>query len=215
MKHDLKTRRDQAQTAAPVALSSATLKPMSHQENIFNSWVEKMNAVFQLWNTALAVYDLGQEQIGVIDKEAQKAKLQWLSVTGSHPGLLCMSLRRPFIRKSPLGDSKKRNNTWCLKSMLRSGGGVDRSSGRSCWCSSEQTQDGTMILLTWRRSWRGEPTELFQTDQECTLWPLVSRKWQRPAGCGSIYLWSQHWGGECHEWLWDQGWSRLQCKATV
>lgn len=76
MKHDLKTRRDQAQTAAPVALSSATLKPMSHQENIFNSWVEKMNAVFQLWNTALAVYDLGQEQIGVIDKEAQKAKLQ-------------------------------------------------------------------------------------------------------------------------------------------
>lgn len=120
MKHDLKRRKDQEQTAAPVAPSSATLKPASHQENMFNRWVEKMNAAFQLWNTALTVYDCRQEQIDVIDKEAQKVKLRGLSVTGSLPGLLCMSLRRPFIRKSPLRDSNmERNNTQCLKRMLR------------------------------------------------------------------------------------------------
>lgn len=120
MKHDLKTRKDQKQTGAPVDPSSATLKPTSHQENMFNRWVEKMNAAFQLWNTALAVYDRRQEQIDVIDKEVQKRRLQWLSVTGSHPCLLRMSLRRPFVRKSPLGNSNmKRNKSLCLKSMLR------------------------------------------------------------------------------------------------
>lgn len=50
---------------APVAPSSATWKPISHQENMFNRWVEKMNAVLQLWNTALAVYGCRQGQIGV------------------------------------------------------------------------------------------------------------------------------------------------------
>lgn len=50
---------------APVAPSSATLKPTSHQENMFNRWVEKMNAVLQLRNTALTVYGCRQEQIGV------------------------------------------------------------------------------------------------------------------------------------------------------
>lgn len=60
----------------PVAPSSSTLKPASHQENIFNRWVEKMNVVLQLWNTTLTVYGCRQEQIDMRDKEAQKAKLQ-------------------------------------------------------------------------------------------------------------------------------------------
>lgn len=75
MKHDLKTRKDQEQTTAPVAPSSAMLNSTSHQENIFTSWSGKMNAKFQLCDAALTVYDLRQKQIDVRDKKPRAQSL--------------------------------------------------------------------------------------------------------------------------------------------